>query len=68
MTSTLTFLRRRWLVIGEMNVEINVNLNKHVELSIAYMFDCETLLCFARQVNVYGNAGDVVLGIFYIGQ
>ena len=32
-------------------------------LSTAYMNDCEPLLCFAQQVNGYGNAGDVFLGI-----
>ena len=32
-------------------------------LSTAYMNDCWPLLCFAQQVNGYGNAGDVLLGI-----
>ena len=32
-------------------------------LSTAYMNDCEPLLCFAQQVNGYGKAGDVFLGI-----
>ena len=27
------------------------------------MNDCEPLLCFAQQVNGYGSAGDVFLGI-----
>ena len=27
------------------------------------MNDCEPLLCFAKQVNGYGKAGDVFLGI-----
>ena len=27
------------------------------------MNDCEPLLCFAQQVNGYGNCGDVFLGI-----
>ena len=27
------------------------------------MNDCEPLLCFAQQVNGYGKAGDVFLGI-----
>ena len=29
----------------------------------AYMNDCEPLLCFAQQVNGYGKAGDIFLGI-----
>lgn len=32
-------------------------------MSTAYMNDCEPLLCFAQQVNGYGKAGDVFLGI-----
>lgn len=35
----------------------------HVALSTAYMNDCQPLLCFAQQVNGYGTAGDVFLGI-----
>lgn len=35
----------------------------HLALSTAYMNDCEPLLCFAQQVNGYGKAGDVFLGI-----
>ena len=35
----------------------------HAALSTAYMNDCEPLLCFAQQVNGYGKAGDVFLGI-----
>lgn len=35
----------------------------HPALSTAYMNDCEPLLCFAQQVNGYGKAGDVFLGI-----
>ena len=31
--------------------------------AIAYMNDCEPLLCFAQQVNGYGKRGDVFLGI-----
>lgn len=40
-----------------------IALDGHVALSTAYMNDCEPLLCFAQQVNGYGNAGDVFLGI-----
>lgn len=40
-----------------------IALNGHSALSTAYMNDCEPLLCFAQQVNGYGNAGDVLLGI-----
>lgn len=35
----------------------------HPALTTAYMNDCEPLLCFAQQVNGYGKAGDVLLGI-----
>lgn len=40
-----------------------IALDGHIALSTAYMNDCEPLLCFAQQVNGYGNAGDVFLGI-----
>ena len=40
-----------------------IALNGHPALSTAYMNDCEPLLCFAQQVNGYGNAGDIFLGI-----
>lgn len=40
-----------------------IALNGHSALSTAYMNDCEPLLCFAQQVNGYGKAGDVLLGI-----
>lgn len=40
-----------------------IALDGHFALSTAYMNDCEPLLCFAQQVNGYGNAGDVFLGI-----
>lgn len=40
-----------------------IALDGHAALSTAYMNDCEPLLCFAQQVNGYGNAGDVFLGI-----
>lgn len=40
-----------------------IALDGHVALSTAYMNDCEPLLCFAQQVNGFGNAGDVFLGI-----
>ena len=40
-----------------------IALDGHLALSTAYMNDCEPLLCFAHQVNGYGKAGDVFLGI-----
>lgn len=40
-----------------------IALDGHIALSTAYMNDCEPLLCFAQQVNGYGVAGDVFLGI-----
>lgn len=40
-----------------------IALDGHQALSTAYMNDCEPLLCFAQQVNGYGKAGDVFLGI-----
>lgn len=40
-----------------------IALDGHIALSTAYMNDCEPVLCFAQQVNGYGNAGDVFLGI-----
>lgn len=40
-----------------------IALDGHIALSTAYMNDCEPLLCFAQQVNGFGNAGDVFLGI-----
>lgn len=40
-----------------------IALGGHLALSTAYMNDCEPLLCFAQQVNGYGRAGDVFLGI-----
>lgn len=40
-----------------------IALTGHPALSTAYMNDCEPLLCFAQQVNGYGNSGDVFLGI-----
>ena len=40
-----------------------IALDGHMALSTAYTNDCEPLLCFAQQVNGYGNAGDVFLGI-----
>lgn len=40
-----------------------IALDGHIALSTAYMNDCEPLLCFAQQVNGYGNNGDVFLGI-----
>lgn len=40
-----------------------IALDGHFALSTAYMNDCEPLLCFAQQVNGFGNAEDVFLGI-----
>ena len=40
-----------------------IALDGHFALSSAYMNDCEPLLCFAQQVNGYGRAGEVFLGI-----
>lgn len=40
-----------------------IALDGHLALSTAYMNDCEPLLCFAQQVNGYGNEKDVFLGI-----
>lgn len=40
-----------------------IALDGHLALTTAYMNDCEPLLCFAQQVNGYGNVGDVFLGI-----
>lgn len=40
-----------------------IALDGHIALSTAYMNDCEPLLCFAQQVNGFGMAGDVLLGI-----
>lgn len=40
-----------------------IALDGHSALSTAYINDCEPLLGFAQQVNGYGMAGDVLLGI-----
>lgn len=40
-----------------------IALDGHSALSTAYMNDCEPLLCFAQQVNGFGNENDVLLGI-----
>ena len=40
-----------------------IALDGHFSLTTAYMNDCDPLLCFAQQVNGYGHAGDVFLGI-----
>lgn len=40
-----------------------IALDGQIALSTAYMNDCEPVLCFAQQVNGYGKAGDVFLGI-----
>lgn len=45
-----------------------IALNGHTALSTAYMNDCDPLLCFAQQVNGYGKAGDVFLGISTSGR
>lgn len=40
-----------------------IALDGHLALSTAYMNDCEPLLCFAQQVNGFGDKNDVFLGI-----
>lgn len=40
-----------------------IALDGHIALSTAYMNDCEPLLCFAQQVNGFGNENDVFIGI-----
>ncbi len=40
-----------------------IALDGHLALSTAYMNDCEPLLCFAQQVNGFGNQNDIFLGI-----
>ena len=40
-----------------------IALDGHLALTTAYLNDCEPLLCFAQQVNGYGKADDVFLGI-----
>lgn len=40
-----------------------IALDGHFALTTAYMNDCEPLLCFAQQVNGFGNPGDVLLGV-----
>lgn len=40
-----------------------IALDGHFALSTAYMNDCEPLLCFAQQVNGFGNENDVLLAI-----
>lgn len=40
-----------------------IALDGHLALSTAYMNDCEPLLCFAQQINGFGNENDVFLGI-----
>ena len=40
-----------------------IALDGHIALTTAFMNDCEPLLCFAQQVNGYGNKEDVFLGI-----
>ena len=40
-----------------------IALDGHPALSTAYMNDCAPLLCFAQQVNGFGEVGDVLLGI-----
>jgi len=40
-----------------------IALDGHSALTTAYMNDVEPLLCFAQQINGFGNEGDVFLGI-----
>lgn len=40
-----------------------IALDGHFALSTAYMNDCEPTLCFAQQVNGFGNSNDVFVGI-----
>lgn len=40
-----------------------IALDGHLALSTAFMNDCEPQLCFAQQVNGYGQQGDVLFGI-----
>ena len=40
-----------------------IALDGHLALSTAYMNDCEPLLCFAQQINGFGNTGDVFWSI-----
>ena len=40
-----------------------ISVTGHVDLSTAYLNDCNPLLSFAQQVNGFGNEGDVFLGI-----
>ncbi len=40
-----------------------IALDGHPALTTAYMNDCEPLLCFAQQVNGYGENGDVFFAI-----
>ena len=40
-----------------------IALDGRLALSTAYMNDCEPLLCFAQQINGFGNTGDVFWGI-----
>lgn len=40
-----------------------ISLVNHTALNTAYLNDVDGLLCFAQQVNGYGAAGDVFLGI-----
>lgn len=40
-----------------------IALDGHFALSTAYMNDCEPSLCFAQQVNGFGNLNDVFVGI-----
>lgn len=40
-----------------------IALDGHPSLTTAYINDCDPLLCFAQQVNGFGQEGDVLLGI-----
>ena len=65
-TNTLTAINAELgPVLGEMlqGALPAIALDGHLALTTAYMNDCEPLLCFAQQINGYGIAGDVFLGI-----
>lgn len=51
------------LAVGLQGALPTMSLGGHPALTTAYMNDCDPLLCFAQQVNGYGMAGDVLLGI-----
>lgn len=41
----------------------SIALTNHVSLNSAFLNDVDGNLCFAQQVNIYGNKGDIYLGI-----